>query len=251
MNKDLVSIITPSFNSAKFIKECIDSVLSQTYKNWEMIIVDDVSSDNSNEIIEEYIKKDNRIRLIKLEKNSGPAVTRNRAIKEAQGRYIAFLDADDIWMSQKLEKQLQFMKDNNITFSYTEYVKINDDSKVISEVIERPKKVNYKKMLNSNYIPCLTAIYDTQILGKVYMPNILKRQDYGLWLKILKKVDYAYALNESLAKYRIHSSSISSNKIVAAIYVWKLFREVERLNIFQATYYFINYMIISFIKFKK
>ena len=247
----LVSIITPSYNSSRFIKASIDSVLSQTYQDWEMIIVDDKSPDNSNKIIENYIKNDSRIRLIKLNKNSGPAIARNRAIKEAAGRYIAFLDADDVWLPLKLQKQIKFMQGKDICLSYTEYIKIDENSTEISGVIHSPRRVDYAKMLRSNYIPCLTAIYDTKMIGKVYMPNILKRQDYGLWLKILKQIDYAYALNEPLAKYRIYHSSVSSNKFIAALYVWKLFREVEKLNIIQASYYFVNYVIISFIKFRK
>jgi len=248
---ELVSIITPSYKSERFIAECIESVLSQTYENWEMIIVDDCSPDNSNDIIEEYCKKDARIKLLRLEQNSGPAVARNTAIKEAKGRFIAFLDADDLWVQEKLKKQLTFMQKNDIAFSFSEYVKIDENSNVISEVIHRPKKVDYKRMLKSNYIPCLTVIYDTAKLSKVYMPLILKRQDYALWLKILKKIDFAYCYNEPLAKYRFYAGSLSSNKLVAAMYVWKLYREIEKLSLFSALYYFSNYIVISFIKYKK
>lgn len=251
MINEQISIITPSYKSERFISQTIESVLVQTYQNWEMIIVDDNSPDNSNKIIEEYASKDSRIKLIKLDKSSGPAVARNTAIENAKGRFIAFLDADDIWLPEKLKKQINFMLKNNIEFSFTEYYKIDENGEKISGVIKRPQKVNYNKMLKSNYIPCLTAIYDTKKLGKVYMPLILKRQDYGLWLKILKKIDFAYALNEPLALYRIHSNSVSSNKFVAAYYVWKLFREVEKLNIFKSSYYFTNYMIISYFKFIK
>jgi len=251
MSHSLVSIITPSYKSERFISECIESVLSQTYREWEMIIVDDCSPDNSNEIVKEYMKNESRIKLIKLEDNSGPAIARNRAIKEAKGRYIAFLDADDIWMKDKLEKQIGFMQENEIAFSFTEYIKIDEHSNVISDIIERPQKVSYTMMLKSNYIPCLTVVYDTQILSKVYMPLILKRQDYALWLKLLKKIDYAYCYKEALAKYRFYSGSLSSNKFVAAWYVWKLYREIEKLTIFQSVYYFVHYVIISFIKYKK
>jgi len=248
---ELVSIITPSYKSERFIAECIESVLAQTYTEWEMIIVDDCSPDNSNEIVKEYMKNESRIKLIKLEHNSGPAIARNRAIKEAEGRYIAFLDADDIWMKDKLEKQISFMQENEIAFSFTEYVKIDENSNVISEVIERPEKVNYSMMLKSNYIPCLTVVYDTKILSKVYMPLILKRQDYALWLKILKKIDYAYCYKEPLAKYRFYSGSLSSNKFIAAMYVWKLYREIEVLSIWKSLYYFSHYIIISFMKYRK
>ena len=236
---NLVSIITPSYNSSKFISQTIESALSQTYTTWEMIIVDDVSSDNSNDIIEAYIKKDSRIKLIKLEENSGPAIARNIGIKKASGRYIAFLDADDLWMPEKLEKQVSFMKEKSVALSYTEYVRIDEHSKIISEIIERPEKVNYQKMLKSNYIPCLTAIYDTNVLGKVYMPLIKKRQDYGLWLRILRGIDIAYGMDEVLATYRVMSNSVSSNKIDLLRYNYSLFREHEKFSVVKSLYYLI------------
>ncbi|MCK5535976.1 MAG: glycosyltransferase family 2 protein, partial [Bacteroidales bacterium] len=218
----LVSIITPSYNSQKFIQDAIDSVLSQTYQNWEMIIVDDVSSDRSNDIIEEYIKKDNRIKLIKLAKNSGPSVARNKAIHLANGRYIAFLDSDDCWHSSKLTKQLSFMQEQDIALSYTGYYRIKEESGEIIDQIHVPKKVDYNELLKQNIIGCLTAIYDTHKIGKIYMPDIFRRQDFGLWLKILKKVPYAYGMLEPLASYRVRTSSVSSNKILASKYNWKL-----------------------------
>ncbi len=251
MQSELVSVITPSYKSKRFIAECIESVLAQTYENWEMIIVDDCSPDNSNTIIQEYLLKDSRIKFFQLEKNSGAAVARNRAIEEAKGRYIAFLDADDVWMQDKLEKQIAFMQDRDIAFSFTEYVKIDEKSHIISDIIHRPQKVNYKMMLKSNYIPCLTVIYDTQKLSKVFMPLILKRQDYALWLKILKKIDFAYCYNESLAQYRFYAGSLSGNKFIAALYVWKLYREIEKLHFLKAVYYFGHYLVISFLKYRK
>jgi len=174
MKNNLISIITPSYKSEKFITETIESVLTQYYHNWEMIIVDDFSSDNSNIIIEKYCKQDHRIRLIKLEKNSGPAVARNKAIKEAKGRYIAFLDADDLWYPQKLEKQIQFMSDNNYELTYTNYETMNEDGKNLNNIIKSPSKLNYKQLLKANKIGCLSAIYDTHKIGKVYMPLIKK-----------------------------------------------------------------------------
>lgn len=247
----LVSIITPSFKSKKFIKETIDSVLNQTYEHWEMIIVDDVSPDNSNEIIEEFIKKDNRIKLIKLEINSGPAVARNRAMEEAQGRYIAFLDADDLWAPQKLEKQIAFMQKENVALSYTGYCRFEKSVEQIKDEITVPLKVDYHELLKQNIIGCLTAVYDTELLGKVSMPLIRKRQDFGLWLKILKQVPYAYAINEPLAYYRLHADSISSNKIISSHYNWKLYREVEKLPWHKAVYYFAWYTYKSFLKYKQ
>jgi glycosyltransferase involved in cell wall biosynthesis len=233
----LVSIITPSYNSEKFIAQTIESVLNQTYKNWEMIIVDDVSPDNSNDIIEEYIQKDNRTKLIKLEKNSGPARARNKAIEKAQGRYIAFLDADDLWMSDKLEKQINFMIKNNYELTYTNYETMSEEGDKLDYIVTSPSKLNYKQLLKSNKIGCLSAIYDTKRIGKIYMPLIKKRQDYGLWLRILKEVDYAYNVNETLGVYRIMSNSVSSNKIDLLKYNYALFREHEKFSVLKSLYY--------------
>ena len=237
MFKELVSIITPSYKSKRFISKTIESVLSQTYQNWEMLIVDDLSPDDSNEIIEEYIKKDNRIKLIKLEKNSGPAIARNKAIEEAKGRYIAFLDADDLWMPEKLEKQIDFMKENGYELTYTNYETMREDGEKLNNTIIAPSSLTYKQLLISNKIGCLTAIYDTKRIGKVYMPLIKKRQDYGLWLNILKKVDKAYNIDKTLGVYRIMSNSISSNKFDLIKYNYALFREHEGFSSIKSLYY--------------
>ncbi|MDM5272399.1 glycosyltransferase family 2 protein [Sulfurovum sp. zt1-1] len=248
--RELVSIITPSYNSEKYIAQTIESVLNQTYTEWEMIIVDDRSTDNSDALIERYAQKEERIKYIVLEENSGPAVARNRAIKEAQGRYIAFLDADDLWAPQKLEKQIAFMQKENIALSYTGYYRFETSIEQIIDEITVPLKVDYHELLKQNIIGCLTAVYDTKILGKVYMPLIRKRQDFGLWLKILKEVPYAYGMNEPLAYYRIHDDSISSNKIISSQYNWKLYREVEKLPWHKAVYYFAWYTYRSLLKYK-
>jgi len=248
-NNSLVSIITPSYNSENFISETINSVIAQTYKNWEMIIVDDMSPDNSDKIIEEFIKKDERIKLIKLAKNNGPAVARNAAIKEAKGRYIAFLDADDLWIPEKLEKQINFMNKNNLSFTYSSYNLIDENNKNLGSFITK-EKITYNEMLKTCSVGCLTAIYDTKKLGKVYMPNILKRQDYGLWLKILREINTAKGILEPLGTYRILKNSVSSNKINAAKYQWKIYREVEKLGLAKSAYYFVQYAYYGFKKYK-
>lgn len=240
--KELVSIITPSYNSEKFIRKTIDSVLSQTYKNWEMIIVDDVSPDNANDIIEEYIKKDSRIKLIRLEKNSGAAIARNKAIEESKGRYIAFLDADDCWKKDKLEKQINFMLKNDYAFTYTAYEKVDENGNFLGNM-GVPKKVSYSDLLKTCVIGCLTAIYDTQKLGKIYMPTNTKREDFATWLSILKKNDFAYGIKEDLAQYRVYETQSSSKKAKMAKENWKLYREIEKLNIFKASYYFSQYAV--------
>ena len=235
---ELVSIITPSYNSEQFISQTIDSVLSQTYEDWEMIIVDDGSSDTTVEIIRECIAKDNRIKLIRLDKNSGPAIARNRAIKEAKGRYIAFLDSDDFWHKDKLMRQLDFMQEKNAVLSFTGYYIVDEDSSASLGLMNVPLSVDYSTLLKQNIMGCLTVMYDSEKLGKVYMPDISKRQDFALWLKILKKTSFAYGLDEPLAYYRVRTSSVSSNKIIASTYNWKLYREVEKLPLYKAIYYF-------------
>jgi len=249
--KELVSIIMPNYNSASFIKESIVSILSQSYENWELILVDDCSSDDSLKVIEALIADDKRIKLIKLTENSGPAIARNRAIKEAKGRYVAFLDSDDLWTPDKLLKQISFMQEHDVALSYTGYYRIEEESGEVIDQIHVPEKINYSELLKQNIIGCLTAIYDTRKIGKVYMPDIRKRQDFGLWLNILKKVPYAYGIDEPLAYYRVRSASVSSNKILASKYNWKLYREVEKLPIHKAIYYFGWYTYRSILKYKK
>ena len=240
----------PNYNSQPFIKESMESVIAQTYKNWELIVVDDVSTDASYEIVEEYREKDKRIQLIKLDNNAGPAIARNKGIKEAMGRYIAFLDSDDLWHPDKLSKQIAFMQEKSCALSYTGYKRIEETHGTIIDTINVPLKVNYSELLKQNIIGCLSAMYDTEKLGKVYMPDLKKRQDFALWLSILKKVPYAYGLNEPLAYYRVRTSSVSSNKLLASRYNWKLYREVEELPIYKAIYYFGWYTYRSFLKYK-
>ncbi|MEA3419665.1 MAG: glycosyltransferase family 2 protein [Campylobacterota bacterium] len=246
----LISIIMPSYGSATFLPAVIDSVLDQTFKEWELIIVDDCSPDNSNMIVEEYMQHCEKIKLVKLENNSGPAVARNRGIKEARGRYIAFLDSDDLWAPEKLSRQLAFMEEHDAALSFTGYYRIEEDSNKVIDQMHVPKKVDYSELLKQNIIGCLTAMYDTKILGKVYMPEILKRQDFALWLDILKKVPCAYGLDEPLAYYRVRTSSLSSNKIAVSKYNWKMYREIEKLPMYKAVYYFGWYTYKSILKYK-
>lgn len=236
-----VSIIMPSYNSERFIESAIQSVVNQTYENWELIIVDDCSSDRTQENVKKFLWN-KKIKIIPLSDNVGPAIARNCAIKEAKGRYIAFLDSDDQWYSEKLEKQLEFMRRENIAFCFSSFEQINEKGKVL-RTVNAPNEVTYKQLLKKNVIGCLTAIYDTETLGKVYMPLIRKRQDFGLWLKILKRTEKAFALNEPLAQYRLHEGSISADKRSAAKYTWKLYREVEGLSLPYSCYCFACYAL--------
>lgn len=241
----LISIITPAYNSEAYIRETIQSVQAQTYTNWEMIIVDDCSTDATREIVKQLIVEDNRISLFKLEKNSGPAVARNTAIKHAKGRYLAFLDSDDMWLPEKLEKQFAFMSENNYGFSFTEYVKMSDDGKLVGKPVQIPEKVDYKKLLKRNVIGCLTVMIDTDVVGEVEMVNIRSRQDYVLWLSLCKKGFPAYGLQECLSKYRIVENSVSRNKIKMAKQNWKVYRKIEKLGFFKSAWYFGNYVYLS------
>jgi glycosyltransferase involved in cell wall biosynthesis len=201
MNK-LISIITPSYNSCEFISQTINSVLAQSFSNWEMIIVDDCSVDDSIHVINDFIQKDSRIKLILNDKNEGAAVCRNKAIESASGKYIAFLDSDDLWEPFKLEKQINFMEENDVPFTYSSYALIDEQGHSLHRIITPNAQLNYFDLLRENQIGCLTAIYDQEVLGKCYMPLIRKRQDYGLWLSILKISPIAYRAPGVLAKYR-------------------------------------------------
>ena len=247
---DLVSVITPSYNCARFIEETIRSVQAQTWQNWEMVIVDDCSTDNSVDVIQRIAKDDARIRLMQHQWNGGPAVSRNIAIENAKGRYIAFLDSDDLWLPEKLEKQLAFIKKKDAALVYSGYQKITEEGE-LKGVVHPPKQVTYNDMLRSNYIGCLTAVYDRQKIGKCYMPIIAKRQDHALWLKILKQTPVAYCLEEVLAHYRIQSNSVSSNKVMAAKYQWRIYREVEQLTFWKSARCFGHYAVNGLIKYHK
>lgn len=239
---DLVSIITSLYNSNDFVGNTIKSVLAQTYQNWELILIDDASTDGSAKIAEYFATKDERIKLIKLDSNQGPAAARNRGIKEASGRYIAFLDSDDLWYKDKLEKQIIFMQKNEYAFTFTGYDKIDEKGKKIGNILPFKNQVTYHDLLKSNHIGCLTAMIDLKMLGcKMYMPDIKKRQDQGLWLEILKEIDKAYCLYEILGQYRIREGSISVNKIDNLKYQWKLYRNIEKINIVKSFYYMTFY----------
>ena len=244
---NLVSIITPSYNSAKFIKYCIDSVLSQTYDNWEMIIVDDYSRDNSRELISKFAKEDNRIKPIFLGENVGAAESRNVAIKKSKGKYIAFLDSDDIWKLDKLDKQIAFMKKNDFAFTFTSYQPISEDGKENFSVIKAPKKMTYHSYLKNTIIGCLTVIIDKEKTGDIQMPNIRSSHDMALWLLIMKRGFPAYGLDENLAYYRIVSTSNTSKKWKAANEVWDVYRKVEKLNIL----YLLQCLLINLEVFQK
>lgn len=231
------SIITPVFNANLHLEESLNSVLTQRYSDWEHILIDDGSQDDSVATIERYAALDSRVTLIRLEKNSGAAVARNAGIEVAKGRFIAFLDSDDLWLPEKLSAQVAFMESTGVALSYTGYEVMKENGERTGEVSTAAASLSYRDMLRYNKIGCLTAMYDTRQLGKVYMPELRKRQDYALWLKILRQTGTARGLDQVLALYRQRSGSISRNKLDLLRYHWRLFRDFEELSVARSAYY--------------
>lgn len=243
MKEDLVSIVIPVYNAEKYIQDTIKTVEEQTYKNWELLLVNDCSTDNSKEEIKKYEKEDNRIRLIDLKENSGAAIARNTGMKEAKGKYIAFLDADDLWDKQKLEKQIKFMKKNNYEFTFTGYEFADENGIGNGKIVYVPKNINYKQALKNTTISTITVIFNVDKLGKdlISMPNVRRGQDTATWWKVLKTGIIAYGLQESLSMYRRSNNTLSSNKIKALKRTWHLYRNVEKLSFFASIYNFCWY----------
>lgn len=220
-----VSIITTTFNSESYITGAIESVLAQTYSDWEMVITDDCSTDSSREIVRKYAEQDSRIKLLVLETNSGPGVARNNSILNASGRYIAFLDSDDTWMPDKLEKQLALMRKTGCGMTYSSYYVVDEDGNNSGMVICK-SKVRYWRIVCDNAIGFLTLMYDRAITGDELMPSIRKRQDWGLNIKLLKKCRVAYGIKEPLASYRIRKGSVSNEKLPLIKFNVAIYRQV-------------------------
>ena len=232
----------PCRNAGKWLSNSITSVLRQSFSNLELLIIDDASTDNSCELIRAFQTTDSRIKLIELPKHSGAAIARNTGLEISKGRYITFLDADDIWLKTKVEEQLHFIQKNKFSFIFSAYEIINERDESVRE-IGVPGKINYKELLKTCAIGCLTVMYDSTCFGKVKMPLIQRRQDFGFWLLLLTNTEFAYGMNKVLARYRVHENSLSNNKITSSFYTWKLFRFTEKLPILQCFYYFSHYAI--------
>ena len=231
----LVSIIMPSYNTASFIEETIQSVLNQTYTNWELIIVDDCSTDNTDEVLENI--KDSRIRYFKNDKNSGAAVSRNKALREAKGQWIAYLDSDDLWMPEKLEKQIHFMETNGYAFSYTNYEEIDVNGNKTGVSITGPKKITKTGMFNYCWPGCLTVMFDANKIGLIQIEDIKKNNDYAMWLKVCRKAD-CFLLDETLGQYRKgRIGSVSTHSIKTMIgWHYKLYHEAECMGKIESLY---------------
>lgn len=240
----MISIVTPIYNAAAFIRQTMERVREQEYTDWELILVDDCSKDNSCEVIENYLKEtsDERIRLIKKEKNEGAALTRNRGIEEAKGRYIAFLDADDVWLKQKLRVQMDFMKKTGAEFVFSAYEFGDENAIGTGKIVHVPQTLNYKEALSRTVIFTTTVLMDTEKIPKdlIYMPNV-PSEDSAAWWQILRNGYVARGIDEVLAIYRRPAKSLSSNKLKAIQRIWYLYRKVEKLSLFTSCTAFVGW----------
>lgn len=237
----LISVIMPCYNMEKFIASSIQSVCNQTFNDWELLIVDDASNDKTADVIGRFLDLDNRIHFGKKQTHTGIAATRNQAIGMAKGQYLAFLDADDVWHPDKLEKQLAFMKNQNIGFCYSAYDWIDEEENELEKTIQTSGDLSYNDYLHNTIIGCSTVMVDTNITGQIIVPDFRTSEDTATWLNILKKGFKAYALSEVLVSYRIRKKSASSNKIKAACDLWKVYRQQEKLPFFKAAECFSSY----------
>lgn len=241
--EDLVSIIIPVYNAEKFLEKTIDSVLAQTYENFELILINDQSTDRSEEIVKDYESKDNRVKGFNLSENSGAAVARNTGLEKAKGQFIAFIDSDDMWKENKLAEQLSFMKRHNYSFTYTLFQPVDEEGEVSREPAKLPFKLNYSALLKNTAIACSTVVIDRNTVGDFRMPLVRKGQDTATWLKLLKTIDYAYLVPEVLGFYRSREGSLSNNKIQALKRTWNIYYNVENLSLTKSIYYFLHYVI--------
>lgn len=244
--QDKVSIITPTYNSEAFISETITSVQNQTYPYWEMIIVDDASTDNTVEIIKQFVEKDNRIKFFVLDENQGPGNARQTALEQTTGRYISFLDSDDLWKTEKLEKQLAFLNQNKTGFSFSSYECIDENGEPIGKMVVAPKTLTYNMLFFGNFVGNLTGIYDSGKFGKIAISKIKKRQDWIMWLEILKQIRKAPSIQESLAYYRIRQNSVSSSKMRLLKYNYAVYRKYHKLSVVYSFCSMLVFLVMHF-----
>ncbi|MCH4822501.1 glycosyltransferase [Gramella lutea] len=235
MKKDgMVSVIMPAYNAEAFIAESIQSVLNQDYQNWELWVIDDASTDSTRNIVRKYTKENLNIRLIENPSNLGTHHSRNKGIKAAQGDYIAFLDADDLWKPEKLSKQVKFIQKHKLSACFSSYELIAENGNQLNKIVQALPKLTYQKLLKANYVGNLTGIYDSRQLGKIYSPEISKRQDWALWLKVVEKGGPMMGIEDPLALYRLRKNSISRNKVEMLKYNFKVFHQVLGYSYFSS-----------------
>lgn len=236
MQQELVSIIMSSYNSV-YIDQAIESVLAQSYQNWELLITDDCSTDSTCETIERYVAQDPRIKLFRLVQNSGAGVARNNSIEQAQGRFIAFLDSDDRWIAEKLERQVAFMAQHKTEVCYSSYIEFNEEGAEKGMIVAR-KALTFEDMVKNDYMGFLTVIYDTQRIGKVFMPQLRRRQDWAMKLMLLQRVEKAFGVIEPLAYYRVRPNSLSSNKLSLVRYNVEVYNKILGYSIVKSWFIF-------------
>lgn len=248
---ELISIVMPLYNCEKFLKQSIDSIINQTYQNWELILVDDCSTDNSGKIGQAYVERDSRIKYHRLEKNSGAAVARNTGIKMATGNILSFLDSDDTWVPEKLAKEYAFMKEKDAAIVFAGYDLMNENGVPLNKIVHVPEKIDYKEHLYRHIIWTSTIMIDLTKIGKFEMPNLRAGQDVATWLMLLKKCDYAYGIDEVLASYRQVPNSISNNLWRRLVRTWKIYRESEKFSVPVSAYYYVLHMLVTLQKRKR
>ena len=240
-NQPLVSVIMPCYNMEKYISDTIASVQRQTYPRWELLIVDDASTDQTADIVKSHQNQDERIRFFANPRHSGIAEARNQCLSMAKGRFLAFLDSDDLWHPEKLEQQLQFMTERNIGFSYTSYDCVDETGNPLGKTVKTAGNLNYNAYLRNTIIGCSTVMIDKTLVGEVVVPSFRTSEDTATWLNILRKGFLAYAIEQPLTSYRIRQHSASSNKLKASTDLWRVYRQNEKLPFFKAVYYFSCY----------
>ena len=249
MISDLVSIVTPAWRAARFVGETIRSVQAQDHVSWEMLVVDDCSPDETASVVEAFSTADPRVRLLKQSQNGGPAAARNFAIEAARGRYIAFLDSDDIWMPGKLSMQLAFMRERAAALSYTQFRRISEDGATMGRLISVPPLLSYRQLLSDTSIATSTVVVDRQVAGDLRMKKTYY-DDFAAWLEILRRGHFAHGLQYELMHYRVVGRSVSRNKLRSAAMVWRTYREIERLGMADSVWCFANYAVRGWRKYR-
>lgn len=237
-----VSIIMPAYNSAGFIEESIRSVLSQTYTDWELFVIDDASTDNTAAIVKDLFLKDRRIKFLQLNENQGTGAARNKGTEAATGTFIAFLDADDLWIPEKLEIQVKFMLEKDLEMTFSSYFLMDEKGNRLNKFVEALPILSYKKLLKSNYVGNLTGIYNAKKTGKIYAPLLRKRQDWALWLILLKKTGTVLSIQEPLAIYRIRKNSLSGNKVALVSFNYAIYRKFLRFDALTSSKYLATFL---------
>lgn len=248
--KPIVSIVTPAYNAASYVGATIASVQAQEFRDWEMLVVDDCSKDNTIDVVRALAEHDPRVRLLPQAKNGGPAAARQRAVDEARGRYIAFLDSDDVWLPGKLERQLAFMQETGTALSFTAFRRTTEDSAVVGHLITVPDRLSYRGLLRHTAIATSTVIVDREKTGPFSMTRTYY-DDYALWLELLARGHVARGLKQDLMRYRVLSRSVSRNKGRSAYHVWRVYREVRKLGLIDSAWCFANYALRAFFKYRR